>query len=130
MNTRGGAYPGCSLSWSYRGSCSQGPNTSTPFITHPPCLLHLQHRQWETSRDQRSRVGKSAGTFFYCCSPRNEREVFVCVCSCVHFCPRGSAHVYTTLCVCYRKRAGKNDMGIYHIYDNVSDGTILFICCV
>lgn len=34
-NTRGGAYPGCSLSWSDRGSCCQGPTTSMPFITPP-----------------------------------------------------------------------------------------------
>lgn len=76
VNTRGGAYPGCSLSWSDRGSCSQGPTVSTPFIA-PSALLHLQRRQWETSRDQRSRVEKSGGPF-YCHSPRNEKGS-VCV---------------------------------------------------
>lgn len=76
VNTRGGAYPGCSLSWSDRGSCSQGPTMSTPFIA-PSALLHLQRRQWETSRDQRSRVKKSGGPF-HCHSPRNEKES-VCV---------------------------------------------------
>lgn len=71
VNTRGGAYPGRSSSRSDRGSCSQGPTVSTPFIA-PPALLHLQRRQWETSRDQRSGVEKS-GRPFYCRSPRKEK---------------------------------------------------------
>lgn len=71
LNTRGGAYPGCRSGRCDRGSCSQGPTVSPPFIASP-ALLHYQRRQWETSRDQRSRVEKS-GRPLYCPSPRNEK---------------------------------------------------------
>lgn len=114
LNTRGGAYPWCSLSWSDRGSCFQGPTTSTPFIT-PPSLslspLHLQHGQWETSRDQRSKVEKSGGSF-YCLSPRNKNGS---VCMCAHTC------VWERTCVCVCVSGKKKQKVTICIYEYLNE---------
>lgn len=74
-----------------------------PFVSPS---LHLQHRQWETSRDHRSRVEKSGGPFFFfiVVLPGTKGEVFVCV------------HAHKWACVCVFVRRKKNPHMCIYVY--------------
>ena len=76
VNTRGGAYSGCSLSWTGRGSCSQAPLSNLP--SHSSSTSTTGSRRPSGNRGQGSR--RPAGLFIVILPGKGVR---VCVCACV-----------------------------------------------
>lgn len=79
VNTRGGAYPGCSLSWTDRGSCSQGPTTSCLLSSLPSHSSSTSSTGSGRPSGIRGQGSRRAAGLFIVILPGKCVSVFVCV---------------------------------------------------